>query len=127
LTDGYFDSNDNFDNPGEFQIGVDVEGQGCWGVEQHFPVKSAKLTTKNSFSFKYGKVQTYAKLPKGKWIWPAIWFLSKDGSYGTWPRSGEIDLLESRGNYEDGCSAGVEEFGSTIHYGQNWDNTNYEV
>jgi len=42
------------------------------------PVRSARVRTVNSYNFKYGKVQIRAKLPKGDWIWPAIWFLPKD-------------------------------------------------
>lgn len=34
------------------------------------PVYSAQLHTRNSFSFKYGKVIVRAKLPKGDWIFP---------------------------------------------------------
>jgi hypothetical protein len=41
------------------------------------PVMSAKLTTVNSFSLKYGRVEVKAKLPKGKWLWPAIWLLPR--------------------------------------------------
>lgn len=62
------------------------------------PITSARLRTVHSFSFKYGRVQIRAKLPKGDWIWPAIWMLPKDNAYGQWPASGEIDIMESRGN-----------------------------
>lgn len=34
------------------------------------PVVSAKLNTKNSFNFRYGRVEIRAKLPKGDWIFP---------------------------------------------------------
>lgn len=34
------------------------------------PVVSAKLNTKNSFRFRYGRVEIRAKLPKGDWIFP---------------------------------------------------------
>lgn len=34
------------------------------------PVVSAKLRTKKSFSFKYGRIEIRAKLPKGDWIFP---------------------------------------------------------
>ena len=68
------------------------------------PITSAKLTTKESFSFKYGRMEVRAKLPAGDWIWPAIWMMPKDDKYGVWPRSGEIDLMESRGNTcSDSC------------------------
>lgn len=34
------------------------------------PVVSAKITTKESFSFKYGKIEIRAKFPKGDWLFP---------------------------------------------------------
>jgi len=39
------------------------------------PIKSAKVYTSKSFTLKYGTVEVSAKLPKGDWIWPAIWML----------------------------------------------------
>jgi len=41
------------------------------------PVMSGKVTTVNSFSLKYGRVEVRAKLPKGDWLWPAIWMLPR--------------------------------------------------
>ena len=46
------------------------------------PITSARLRSANSFAFKYGRVQISAKLPKGDWIWPAIWMLPKNNEYG---------------------------------------------
>lgn len=34
------------------------------------PIQSARLRSKRGFSFKYGKVEVEAKMPKGDWIWP---------------------------------------------------------
>lgn len=34
------------------------------------PVRSARLTTGSSFSFKYGRLEVIAKLPVGDWLWP---------------------------------------------------------
>lgn len=34
------------------------------------PVRSARLHTRNSFSFKYGKIEVIAKMPTGDWMWP---------------------------------------------------------
>ena len=62
------------------------------------PVRSARIRTAESFSFTYGKVEVRAKLPRGDWLWPAIWMLPTDNQYGDWPASGEIDIMESRGN-----------------------------
>ena len=46
----------------------------------------------NSVTIAYGKVEVRAKLPRGDWLWPAIWMLPKDNKYGAWPLSGEIDV-----------------------------------
>lgn len=76
------------------------------GIHYINPVMSAKVSTVQSFSFKYGRVQVKAKLPKGNWLWPAIWLLPRYHEYGTWPASGEIDIMESRGNVGYPQSAG---------------------
>lgn len=34
------------------------------------PIRSARLNTKHSFSFKYGHVEVVAKTPAGDWLWP---------------------------------------------------------
>lgn len=34
------------------------------------PIRSAKLTTVDSFAFKYGRVEVKAKMPTGDWLWP---------------------------------------------------------
>lgn len=36
------------------------------------PVQTARITTKKSFSFRYGIVEIGAKLPSGDWIVPGI-------------------------------------------------------
>jgi len=83
------------------------------------PIQSARLRTANTFSFKYGRLEVEAKAPLGDWIFPAIWLLPEDQIYGAWPASGEIDLMESRGNdknYGDG-TGGVNCFATTLHWG----------
>lgn len=88
---------------------------------------SSRLRTAESFSFKYGRVEVSAQLPKGDWIWPAIWMLPTDQAYGTWPASGEIDIMESRGN-DPSCSVGGSDvFASTLHWGPAWDQNKYEL
>lgn len=62
------------------------------------PVQSARITTRFSHSIRYGKVEIRARLPRGDWLWPALWMLPTDYEYGAWPVSGEIDIMESRGN-----------------------------
>ncbi|CAH0546479.1 unnamed protein product [Brassicogethes aeneus] len=86
------------------------------------PIKSARLHTVNSFTFTYGKVEVRAKIPAGDWLWPAIWMMPKDFKYSSWPASGEIDIMESRGNRdlkENGRNIGTQLMGSTLHFGPN--------
>lgn len=85
------------------------------------PIRSARIRTVNSFSTKYGRVEVKAKLPKGDWLWPAIWMLPTHNEYGTWPASGEIDIMESRGNDVSYPAGGHDSFGSTLHWGPNYD------
>jgi|WetSurMetagenome_2_1015567.scaffolds.fasta_scaffold163513_2 beta-glucanase (GH16 family) len=58
---------------------------------------SARLVTKNKGDWVYGRFEIAAKIPKGRGIWPAIWMLPTDNSYGVWPKSGEIDIMENVG------------------------------
>jgi beta-glucanase (GH16 family) len=79
---------------------------------------SARVNTKDTASWKYGKFQTRAKLPKGDYLWPAIWMMPKDSVYGMWAASGEIDIMESRGQ-----TPRVVE--GTVHHGSGWPNNVY--
>eukprot|EP00794_Sanderia_malayensis_P012291 gene12291-13556_t len=85
------------------------------------PVTSAKVRTLKSFSFKYGRLKVRAKLPKGDWLWPAIWLQPSKEVYGDWPASGEIDLVEARGNNNlrngAGQHVGNKMASSTLHWG----------
>lgn len=56
---------------------------------------SARLVSKNSYL--YGKFEIRAKLPSGAGTWPAIWMLPTNNEYGSWPNSGEIDIMEHVG------------------------------
>lgn len=46
------------------------------------PIRSARIRTLNSFSFKYGTLEVRAKMPAGDWLWPAIWLLPSRNVYG---------------------------------------------
>lgn len=52
---------------------------------------SSCLTTQQSFTFRYGRVEVRAKIPVDSGAWPAIWLL---GNQWAWPQNGEIDMLE---------------------------------
>jgi len=86
------------------------------------PIVSAKLTTVDTFAFTYGKVSFEAKMPRGDWLWPAVWMMPRDYVYGGWPASGEIDIVESRGNNQPGYN---ECASSTLHWGPNTYNNRF--
>lgn len=52
--------------------------------------------------------------------------LPKDNAYGGWPASGEIDIMESRGNGPDYPAGGNNVFGSTLHWGPSYLYNMYE-
>ncbi|ORY82429.1 concanavalin A-like lectin/glucanase domain-containing protein [Protomyces lactucae-debilis] len=90
------------------------------------PISSARLSTRLSHSIHYGRVEVTAKLPVGDWLWPAIWMMPTNNTYGKWPQSGEIDIMESRGNGVDFISVneqqqhfpgGHDATYSTLHWG----------
>lgn len=62
---------------------------------------STRLVTKDLAEWKYAKIEVCAKLPSGKGTWPAIWMMPAKDTYGTWPNSGEIDIMEHVG-YDQG-------------------------
>ena len=74
---------------------------------------SGRIRSKNRGDWKYGKFEIRAKLPGGQGVWPAIWMLPTDEVYGTWSSSGEIDIVEFKGQ-EPGVIWG------TLHYGKQW-------
>ena len=59
---------------------------------------SARLLTKGKQTFQFGRIDTRAKVPKGKGVWPAIWMLGADIDQNNWPKCGEIDIMELRGS-----------------------------
>ncbi|NJC26249.1 glycoside hydrolase family 16 protein [Neolewinella antarctica] len=55
---------------------------------------STRITTKDKKSFRYGRIETRAKLPAGQGVWPAFWMLGDNIDEAQWPLAGEIDILE---------------------------------
>ncbi|KAI6145030.1 glycoside hydrolase family 16 protein [Pisolithus tinctorius] len=81
------------------------------------PVQSARISTRYSASIRYGRVEVRAKLPRGDWLWPAIWMLPVNNTYGPWPMSGEIDIMESRGNGRDYPDQGIDYVRGSLNWG----------
>ena len=76
-------------------------------------LKTRKADGSSLFSQKYGKVEFRAKLPTGKGVWPAVWMLPQAEKYGGWAASGEIDILEARGQEPNKVLG-------TLHFGSRW-------
>jgi beta-glucanase (GH16 family) len=74
---------------------------------------SGKILTRGLVSFSSGRMEASIKLPQGQGLWPAFWMLPEENTYGGWPLSGEIDIMEMLGQ-ETNTSHG------TIHYGGSW-------
>jgi beta-glucanase (GH16 family) len=62
---------------------------------------SARLVGKNKADFKYAKIDIRAKVTGGLGAWSAIWMLPTHNTYGNWPKSGEIDIMEHVGFERD--------------------------
>jgi beta-glucanase (GH16 family) len=71
---------------------------------------SSRIRTLGKGDWTYGRFEVRAKLPTGQGMWPAIWLLFSEDTYGGWAATGEIDIMEAIGS-EPG-----EVFG-TLHYG----------
>lgn len=65
------------------------------GIDEY---TSAKLTTQNLFSMRFGRVEVKAKMPEGQGLWPAIWMLGDNRDQVGWPGCGEIDIMEMLGD-----------------------------
>ena len=79
---------------------------------------SARLKTRKRdgsplFNQKYGRFEFRAKLPTGQGVWPALWMLPQSDRYGSWASSGEIDVMEARGQEPTKVLG-------TLHYGNRW-------
>jgi beta-glucanase (GH16 family) len=79
---------------------------------------SARLKTRKRdgsplFNQTYGRFEFRAKLPTGKGVWPALWMLPQDDKYGGWASSGEIDVMEARGQEPNKVLG-------TLHFGNRW-------
>ncbi|HEY2964537.1 MAG TPA: glycoside hydrolase family 16 protein [Pyrinomonadaceae bacterium] len=68
---------------------------------------SSRLVSRGKGDWAYGRIEVRAKLPSGRGTWPAIWMLPTGWSYGNWPNSGEIDIMEHVGFDPDVVHASV--------------------
>ncbi len=97
---------------------------------QKFDFISARINTRDKVEIAYGSISARIKLTEGAGLWPAWWMLGK----GTWPETGEIDIMEYVGE-KDWASAAIHGKGYSgdaglvdrLYFAENNDVTQWHV
>lgn len=82
---------------------VALDGNGHLVIQAHqesfggMPFTSARLKTQGKITKRYGRIEARIQNPYGPGIWPAFWMLGQNIEEVGWPQSGEIDIMEMRG------------------------------
>ncbi|ODM89409.1 Glucan endo-1,3-beta-glucosidase A1 [Orchesella cincta] len=69
----------------------------------------------NLLQFYLRKIRNSCPFPKGSISGPLFWMMPQDSEYGPWPRSGELDIMEYRGQRPTNVLG-------TIHFGESKEN-----
>ncbi|MDD3079814.1 MAG: family 16 glycosylhydrolase [Paludibacter sp.] len=115
------------------RVGVEPQsGLGCLIItakKQNYLGKtctSGRLTSQNKMSFKHGKVEARIKFPKtANGLWPAFWMLGTDIATYSWPKCGEIDIVEMGNSSAFNNSMQERYFSGWCHWGESWNNGAY--
>lgn len=70
---------------------------------------SAKMTTRDHFTIRFGRIEMMARMPEGQGIWSAFWMLGANRNEISWPGCGEVDIVEILGHEP-------AKMYSTVHY-----------
>lgn len=117
--DQYYSPSDKYSYVENGALNIAVHREGSTSVMGVYrPYTSARLRTLNRASWKCGRFEIRARVPGEQGMWPAIWMLPVSDAYGTWAASGEIDIMESRGNQTDRTLA-------ALHFGGQWPDNDY--
>jgi uncharacterized protein (TIGR03437 family) len=54
--------------------------------------------------WQYGWIEARIKIPFGQGVWPAFWMLGEDIATVSWPTSGEVDVMENFGTFNNNAS-----------------------
>ena len=76
----------------------------------NYEYTSGRISSLRHQSFRYGRIEARIRVPQGQGFLPAFWMMPENESYGGWPKSGEIDIMEVLGSDTDTLYG-------TIHYG----------
>ena len=86
-------------------VGLYKPGEKCSGNEKSGNFTSGFVETKGKKFWTYGYIEARIKMPNNKSTWPAFWMSPNESAYGSWPRSGEIDIVETKGSNLDYAAA----------------------
>lgn len=75
--------------------------------KDNFDYTSSRMVTRGKYSFTYGYIEARISLPEVVGMWPAFWMLPENNSYGGWPYSGEIDIMEAKGRVTNKSSSAL--------------------
>lgn len=93
---------------GQLVISADIQRSGDDNLPGFEQYSSSKLTTKDKFEFKQGRVDIRAVVAEGQGMWSAGWML---GAENQWPFTGEIDIFDTIG----GVRGGVPQEDMIVH------------
>jgi beta-glucanase (GH16 family) len=69
-------------------------------IRENYQGKSfttGRIRTYGRFAPRYGKIAAKIKMPYGLGVWPAFWMLGNNYQDKTWPKCGELDIVEMMG------------------------------
>ncbi len=101
-----------------------VSGKGCLiltAKKENYNGKTAtsgRITTQNKVYFTHGKIEASIKFPHtANGLWPAFWLMGNDIAQVSWPRCGEIDVVEM--GHVSGINNGTQDryFNGACHWG----------
>jgi len=89
----YTDRPENIAQDGEGNLVITARSENFRGSG----FTSARINTKDLFEQAYGRIEARLITPFGPGIWPAFWMLGENFDEVGWPQTGEIDIMELRG------------------------------
>lgn len=105
-------------------VGKDESGNGCLILtarRESYMGKyftSGRVNTSGKHEFTHGKIEASIMIPStANGLWPAFWLLGADYATNSWPRCGEIDIMEM--GHADGIRNGTQDryFNGAAHWG----------
>ncbi|KAF5364853.1 hypothetical protein D9757_012749 [Collybiopsis confluens] len=81
------------------------------------PVQSARISTLINAKQGGNRSVRYGRLRFGRRCLLALWMLPMNNTYGSWPRSGEIDIVGSRGNGLEYTAHGANYVQGALNWG----------